>query len=166
MFPAQGFGNVGAWAADILTDHGGQVLAVSDAFGAIQNENGLDIKALRAHVAAGGLRSMYAYVRSVCAEAVFDCPVLSCCSSNALRYVLLNLSLMLRMRLKPPAFGHACMVQHPKTHVLLLLLLLQHILLTHLLVGKQLSAFGGSMPKEELLYIPCCCCFCCCKTDK
>jgi glutamate dehydrogenase (NAD(P)+) len=49
----QGFGNVGAWAADILTDHGGKVLAVSDAFGAIQNENGLDVKALRAHVAAG-----------------------------------------------------------------------------------------------------------------
>jgi glutamate dehydrogenase (NAD(P)+) len=44
---------VGAWAADILTDHGGKVLAVSDAFGAIQNENGLDVKALRAHVAAG-----------------------------------------------------------------------------------------------------------------
>ncbi|KAF6263223.1 hypothetical protein COO60DRAFT_1491188 [Scenedesmus sp. NREL 46B-D3] len=52
-FVIQGFGNVGAWAADILTDHGGKVLAVSDAFGAIQNENGLDIKALRAHVAAG-----------------------------------------------------------------------------------------------------------------
>jgi glutamate dehydrogenase (NAD(P)+) len=49
----QGFGNVGAWAADILTEHGGKVLAVSDAFGAIQNENGLDIKALRAHVASG-----------------------------------------------------------------------------------------------------------------
>lgn len=52
-FVIQGFGNVGAWAAEILTEHGGKVTAVSDAFGAIQNENGLDIKALRAHVAAG-----------------------------------------------------------------------------------------------------------------
>jgi hypothetical protein len=49
----QGFGNVGAWAADILTDHGGKVTAVSDVNAAIVNENGLDIKGLRQHLAAG-----------------------------------------------------------------------------------------------------------------
>ena len=49
----QGFGNVGAWAAQILEEHGGKVAAVSDASGAIINEKGLDVKALRAHVAAG-----------------------------------------------------------------------------------------------------------------
>lgn len=43
----QGFGNVGAWAAEILTEMGGRVIAVSDAFGCLQNEKGLDIKALR-----------------------------------------------------------------------------------------------------------------------
>jgi glutamate dehydrogenase/leucine dehydrogenase len=49
----QGFGNVGAWAAEIFQEQGGKVIAVSDAFGAIHNEHGLDIKALRKHVAEG-----------------------------------------------------------------------------------------------------------------
>lgn len=49
----QGFGNVGAWAAEFLADHGGKVLAVSDVSSALANEGGLDVKALRAHVAAG-----------------------------------------------------------------------------------------------------------------
>lgn len=44
---AQGFGNVGAWASDILTEMGGRVVAVSDVTGAIHNDKGLDIKALR-----------------------------------------------------------------------------------------------------------------------
>lgn len=52
-FVIQGFGNVGAWAADILTDYGGKVLAVSDVNSAIVNEAGLDIKGLRQHLAKG-----------------------------------------------------------------------------------------------------------------
>jgi glutamate dehydrogenase (NAD(P)+) len=44
---------VGAWAADILTDHGGKVTAVSDVNAAIVNEGGLDIKALRRHLGKG-----------------------------------------------------------------------------------------------------------------
>ena len=48
----QGFGNVGAWAAEIFEEHGGKVLAVSDANSAIFNEKGLDIVALRRHVAS------------------------------------------------------------------------------------------------------------------
>eukprot|EP00878_Enallax_costatus_P000638 GHUV01000741.1.p1 GENE.GHUV01000741.1~~GHUV01000741.1.p1 ORF type:complete len:451 (+),score=119.24 GHUV01000741.1:190-1542(+) len=52
-FVIQGFGNVGAWAADILQEHGGKVQAVSDASSAVYNEAGLDIKALRAHAAGG-----------------------------------------------------------------------------------------------------------------
>ena len=50
----QGFGNVGAWAGEILQEQGGKVQAVSDAFGAIYNEAGLDIKALRKHLKTGG----------------------------------------------------------------------------------------------------------------
>ncbi len=42
----QGFGNVGANAAEILTDHGHKVIAVSDSKGAIYKEDGIDIKAL------------------------------------------------------------------------------------------------------------------------
>ena len=48
----QGFGNVGAWAAEIFSEHGGKVVAVSDANSAVYNENGLDIVALRRHVTA------------------------------------------------------------------------------------------------------------------
>jgi glutamate dehydrogenase/leucine dehydrogenase len=44
---------VGAWAADILADHGGKVTAVSDVNAAMVNEGGLDIKALRHHLAKG-----------------------------------------------------------------------------------------------------------------
>jgi len=49
----QGFGNVGAWAADILHEMGGKVVAVSDVSGALHNDNGLDIKKLRSHVSSG-----------------------------------------------------------------------------------------------------------------
>ncbi|KAI8464925.1 MAG: glutamate dehydrogenase [Monoraphidium minutum] len=52
-FVIQGFGNVGSWAATILEEHGGKVKAVSDASGAILNEAGIDIKGLKAHMAAG-----------------------------------------------------------------------------------------------------------------
>lgn len=40
----QGFGNVGAWAADILAEQGGKVVAVSDVSGALHNDAGIDIK--------------------------------------------------------------------------------------------------------------------------
>jgi glutamate dehydrogenase/leucine dehydrogenase len=49
----QGFGNVGSWAAEIFEEQGGKVLAVSDAFGAVYNAQGLNIKALREYIRAG-----------------------------------------------------------------------------------------------------------------
>lgn len=49
-FVIQGFGNVGSWAAQILHEHGGKVVAIADAFGAIANERGLDIPSLRKHI--------------------------------------------------------------------------------------------------------------------
>ena len=42
---------MGAWAAEIFAEHGGKVLAVSDAGGAVYNEKGLDVLALRRHLA-------------------------------------------------------------------------------------------------------------------
>ena len=42
-----------SWAAEIFEEQGGKVLAVSDAFGALHNPGGLDIKALREHIRAG-----------------------------------------------------------------------------------------------------------------
>ena len=46
----QGFGNVGRIAARLLHQAGCRVIAVSDIFGGIQNEEGLDIRRLEAYV--------------------------------------------------------------------------------------------------------------------
>jgi glutamate dehydrogenase (NAD(P)+) len=48
----QGFGNVGSVAAHELALRGVKVIAVSDRYGAIMNEQGIDIDALTKHVAA------------------------------------------------------------------------------------------------------------------
>jgi glutamate dehydrogenase (NAD(P)+) len=53
-FVVQGYGNVGAWVARLLSQKGGVILAVSDVNGAIRNPRGLDIKALDAHVKSTG----------------------------------------------------------------------------------------------------------------
>ena len=50
----QGFGKVGAHAAEIFTEDGALVLAVSDMYGGIYNASGLDIGALMVHVAGTG----------------------------------------------------------------------------------------------------------------
>ncbi len=50
----QGFGNVGAIAANELFDRGATVIAVSDVSGGLYAEDGLDIPALRAHVLQHG----------------------------------------------------------------------------------------------------------------
>jgi len=48
----QGFGNVGSVACQELVHRGVKVIAVSDRYGAIMNEAGLDVEALAKHVAA------------------------------------------------------------------------------------------------------------------
>ena len=50
----QGFGKVGRGAAQFLQDAGVRVMAVSDQYGAVADPNGLDIRALGAHVDATG----------------------------------------------------------------------------------------------------------------
>ena len=50
----QGFGNVGSWAARIAKSHGYRVVAVSDEFGGIHAEQGIDIAEVRAHLAETG----------------------------------------------------------------------------------------------------------------
>nr|CAA69601.2 NADH glutamate dehydrogenase [Nicotiana plumbaginifolia] len=49
-FVVQGFGNVGSWAAQLITEQGGKIVAVSDITGAIKNKNGIDIASLLKHV--------------------------------------------------------------------------------------------------------------------
>lgn len=49
-FVIQGFGNVGSWAAQLISENGGKIVAVSDITGAIKNSKGLDIPSLLNHV--------------------------------------------------------------------------------------------------------------------
>ena len=55
----QGFGNVGGNIAQILYDNGIKVIAVSDIFGGLYNENGLDIKGLLKWRDNGGFLTDY-----------------------------------------------------------------------------------------------------------
>ncbi|CAA6658566.1 unnamed protein product [Spirodela intermedia] len=48
-FVIQGFGNVGSWAARLIEEAGGRVVAVGDITGAIKNGGGLDIPGLIEH---------------------------------------------------------------------------------------------------------------------
>ena len=50
----QGFGNVGANAAELFAQSGAKVVAVQDHGGGVYNDNGLDVPALTAHVLANG----------------------------------------------------------------------------------------------------------------
>jgi glutamate dehydrogenase (NAD(P)+) len=50
----QGFGNVGSWAARIIADLGAKVIGISDAYGAIHREEGIDVHALHRHLDEGG----------------------------------------------------------------------------------------------------------------
>jgi len=49
-FAVQGFGNVGSWAAKLIAEQGGKIIAVSDVGGAIHNPAGIDIDKLITHV--------------------------------------------------------------------------------------------------------------------
>ncbi|CAH9098905.1 unnamed protein product [Cuscuta epithymum] len=49
-FVIQGFGNVGCWAAKLISEQGGQIVAISDVTGAVKNKKGIDIPSLMTHV--------------------------------------------------------------------------------------------------------------------
>lgn len=61
----QGFGNVGSYAAETMELYGMKVCGISDVGGAIWNDDGLDIRALREHVAKTGGVSGFAKSESV-----------------------------------------------------------------------------------------------------
>jgi glutamate dehydrogenase (NAD(P)+) len=58
-FAVQGYGNVGSWAARIMQQLGSKMVAVSDANGAIRNDEGIDANALHDHISKGGLITAY-----------------------------------------------------------------------------------------------------------
>ena len=49
-YAVQGFGNVGSWAARLMEEQGGKVVAVADVTGGVRNERGLNITALAKYV--------------------------------------------------------------------------------------------------------------------
>uniref|UniRef100_A0ACD5UTV5 Uncharacterized protein n=2 Tax=Avena sativa TaxID=4498 RepID=A0ACD5UTV5_AVESA len=53
-FVIQGFGNVGSWAAQLIHEKGGKVIALGDVTGSIRNKAGIDIPALMKHRNEGG----------------------------------------------------------------------------------------------------------------
>jgi glutamate dehydrogenase (NAD(P)+) len=53
-FVVQGFGNVGSWAARLMSELGGTMVGVSDASGAMRSADGIDPEALIQHLANGG----------------------------------------------------------------------------------------------------------------
>ena len=71
----QGFGKVGRYAARFLAEAGTRVVAVSDQYGAVLAEGGLDIAALEAHVDATGSVVGFAGGEAVPAETVLEAEV-------------------------------------------------------------------------------------------
>lgn len=55
-FVVQGFGNVGSWLARVMQGLGAKMIGVSDAFGAIRNDAGIDAQALVRHIYTEGGR--------------------------------------------------------------------------------------------------------------
>jgi glutamate dehydrogenase/leucine dehydrogenase len=74
----QGFGNVGGNAAQILTDHGHKIIALSDSKGAILKEDGIDIKLLNEYKKENGQISGFPGSKMITNEELLllDCDVL------------------------------------------------------------------------------------------
>jgi glutamate dehydrogenase (NAD(P)+) len=70
----QGFGNVGSVAAKLLHESGYKVVAVSDVYGGIYNENGLDISRLLAYVSEMGRVQDFAAARNISNEELLTLP--------------------------------------------------------------------------------------------
>ncbi|HEY2476353.1 MAG TPA: Glu/Leu/Phe/Val dehydrogenase, partial [Candidatus Cybelea sp.] len=74
----QGFGNAGMYAAQLMSDVGYRIVAVSDSHGGVANEQGLDVTGLMAHKAETGSVAGYRGGERIDNRAVleFDCDVL------------------------------------------------------------------------------------------
>ncbi|KAK8686386.1 hypothetical protein V6N13_125411 [Hibiscus sabdariffa] len=81
-FVIQGFGNVGSWAARLIHEKGGKIVAVSDITGAIKNPNGIDIPELLKHKEATGDLKSFSGGDSMDANEVLvhECDVLIPCA--------------------------------------------------------------------------------------
>ncbi|TSD44791.1 Glu/Leu/Phe/Val dehydrogenase [Rhodococcus sp. KBS0724] len=71
----QGYGKVGADAADYLADAGVRIVSVSDRFGAVHNTAGLNLHLLRAHVAEHGSVAAFPGGQPIDPDAVLELDV-------------------------------------------------------------------------------------------
>lgn len=69
-YAIQGFGNVGSWAARLIAEAGGRIVAVSDVTGGVRNAAGLDVPALVKHVKENGSLAGFGGGDAITAEAV------------------------------------------------------------------------------------------------
>ncbi|TAG76266.1 MAG: Glu/Leu/Phe/Val dehydrogenase, partial [Burkholderiales bacterium] len=61
----QGFGNVGGIGARLFRDAGAKIIGLQDVSGSVTNEQGIDIDAALAHVAAGGKLTEFSGVTAI-----------------------------------------------------------------------------------------------------
>ncbi|MCC6169111.1 MAG: Glu/Leu/Phe/Val dehydrogenase [Caldilineaceae bacterium] len=71
----QGFGNVGSWTARSMHERGARIVALSDKYGGIYNENGLDMRQLLRHFAATGTVTGFAGAESITNAELLELPV-------------------------------------------------------------------------------------------
>ncbi len=78
----QGYGNVGSIAASTMARQGIKIVAVSDAFGGLHNENGIDLAKLDAHVAKNRTITGFEGADAITNEQllVIPCDVLAPCA--------------------------------------------------------------------------------------
>ena len=67
-YAIQGFGNVGSWAARLIAESGGKIVAVSDVGGAIRNPAGIDPHKLQEFVNKSGSVASYPEAESIPAD--------------------------------------------------------------------------------------------------
>ena len=74
-FVVQGFGNVGSWIARIMQDLGATMVGVSDAFGAIRSDEGIDAEALVEHMQDdGGKLTEFPGAEAISAGDLYEIP--------------------------------------------------------------------------------------------
>ncbi len=71
----QGFGNVGCWTAKLLHDQGVKIVAVSDVYGAIYNEKGMNPYEIEAHVQKTGSVARFKGSKPISNEKLLELPV-------------------------------------------------------------------------------------------
>jgi len=78
----QGFGNVGSHAAFTLASYGVKITGISDAQGAIWNDQGIDVRKLRDHVAQNGTVVGFKIAESIPADEMLTqpCDILAPCA--------------------------------------------------------------------------------------